>query len=77
MIAEIILVLVSVLIIAQFGFIWYILGVANNMIILNSKFDELYKIIAKDDKKKKRAAKKPAIGFKTSATEAAIANKKK
>jgi hypothetical protein len=73
----IILILVAVLVIAQVGIIWYMLGMATNMVILNSKLGDIYKIIATADKKKKRVAKQKPIGFLTNAAEAEILNKKK
>lgn len=72
-----VIILISILGLIQLLTAWYIMSMTTNMIILNSKMDELYKIVAKDDKKKKRVAKKNPIGFKTSATEAEMLNRKK
>jgi len=74
---EIILVLVVVLIIAQIGVIWYMLGMATNMVILNNKLGDIYKIIAAADKKKKRVAKQKPIGFLTNAVGVDVLSKKK
>ena len=71
---EIILIVVLGLIQVFIG--WYIMAMGNNMIVLNNKLDDLYKIVVAD-KKKKRVTKKTPIGFKTSATEAEILSKKK
>ena len=73
----IILVLVAVLVIAQVGVIWYMLGMATNMVILNNKLGDIYKIIAAADNKKKRVAKQKPIGFLTNAVGVDILNKKK
>ena len=74
---EIILVLVAILVIAQVGVIWYMLGMATNMVILNNKLGDIYKIIAAADKKKKRVAKQKPIGFLTNAAGVDVLNKKK
>ena len=74
---EIILVLVAVLVIVQVGVVWYMLGMATNMVILNSKLGDIYKIIAAADKKKKRVAKQKPIGFLTNAVGVEVLNKKK
>ena len=74
---EIILVLVAILVIAQVGIIWYMLGMATNMVILNNKLGDIYKIIAAADKKKKRVAKQKPIGFLTNAVGVEVLNKKK
>lgn len=71
------IILISILGLIQLATAWYIMSMATNMIILNSKLDELYKIVATAEKKKKRVSKKAPIGFKTSATEAEILNRKK
>ena len=73
----IILILVAILVIAQVGVIWYMLGMATNMVILNNKLGDIYKIIAAADKKKKRVAKQKPIGFLTNAVGVDILNKKK
>jgi hypothetical protein len=74
---EIILVLVAVLVISQVGVIWYMLGMATNMVILNNKLGDIYKIIATADKKKKRVVKQKPIGFLTNTAGVDVLNKKK
>jgi hypothetical protein len=53
------------------------LGMATNMVILNNKLGDIYKIIAAADKKKKRVAKQKPIGFLTNAVGVEVLNKKK
>lgn len=71
---EIILIIVLIVMLGLTA--WYIMGMANNMIVLNNKLDELYKMAMAENRKKKRTSKAKPIGFEIIAADTVISKKR-